>query len=357
MTDTNSLRGKIADKTRTASALAIITALMLAVSMFAATGPAAATTHDVEITVTDSSGNAVANATVEILDTTDGTVVDTATTDISGYYETNLASGDYDILVSADGYDSQTQLVTHTSGTVSTVAFALSESVTTGALEITVEDTSGAVVSNASVDVIDPSDGTVVASTAADSTGLAVFSGIETGTYGVTVTHADYQPFGPISVSVTADTTELYSVQVLGANESQFAVDTTEGTPSSLFAELANGTYDLTWYSVDDAGVRTDISTETVNVTDGTTVHEFAPANFSDTVDGATYGVEFSYDSSVSPDADVLSTGILYESSGGGSGSTSGSSLPFGLTNDEALIGGGVIALLLVLGVFAAKPE
>ena len=356
MTDTNSLRDKIADKTRTASATTLVMAFLLGVSMIAA-GPVAATSHDVEVTVNDSTGTAVANATVEILDTSDGTIVETASTDSTGYYETNLSSGDYDILVSADGYEPQNQIVSHTSGTVSTVDFALNESNTTGTIEVTAEDSSGVSIENASVDLIDPADGTVVMTATTDSNGLALFGSVTTGTYDVAVTHADYQTFGPLSVDVTADTVESYSVDLLAPNESQFSVDTAEGTSSALYAELANGTYDVTWYSVDDSGVRTDLTTETVEITNGTTVHEFAPADLADAADGDTYGAEITYESSVSPDADVLKTGVLYESSGAGSGSA-GDSLPFGLSEDQALIGGGVIVLLIVItAVIASKPE
>lgn len=357
MTDTNTLRVKIADKARTASATALIVAIMLIASLFAGVGPVSASSHDVEVTVTDSTGTAVENATVGIIDTADGTTVETASTDSSGYYETNLSDGDYDVIVSTNGYQTSDQIITHTSGTVSTVDFSLAESTGTGTLEVTVEDTSGDTIDGATADLIDPSNGTVVQSTTTDSSGVAAFNDAATGTYEVVLSHPDYTQRALLGVNVPDSATKSFAVQLTGPTEWTFAVNTADGTPSSLFAELSNGTYDLTWYTFDRSGVRTDITTETVNVTDGATVHEFTPENLSAAANHDRYGVDIAFNATESPDAEVLNTGILYEADGGGSGSSSDSGA-FGLSEDQSLIAGGVIVfLILITAVVASKPD
>lgn len=349
MTDTNTLRA-IAGKTRTVSALAVIMAAMLAISM-AAVGPVAASTHDVEINVNDADGNPVENATVDIIDTDDGSEVETGSTDADGYYETNLSDGDYDIIVDHADYDSDNEIISHTSGTVSTVDFSLTESTTTetGGLEITAEDTDGTIVENATVEVIDPDTGDVVDTKETDVDGLAAFTDLETGTYDVEITHADYQDESMTGIDVTADTTESYIVSMLEpgeqVEESQFDVDGTDGVPSSLYTELDNGTYDVTWYEIDSDDVRTDIDTETVTVDDGTTVHEFAPDGIEDASDGQTYGVEITYNTDDDADAGVVDTGINYDANDGGAGSGTG---PAPDISDRTILGG--VFVVVVVG-------
>ena len=340
MNVTNLLRGLTAGTNRS-TVTGTIMALMVVLSVLAVSpATVSATSHDVEINVQNPDGDYVDNASVEIINTSDGTVVETGSTDTNGYYETNLTSGDYDIIVDHPDYESDNQIITHTSGTLSAVNFDLVA--LTGTIESTVTDSNGTAIDNATVDVVDPSDGTLVASGTTDGSGFTSLN-VSTGTYDVIASADGYNPVQNANVDVTADTvtTTDFALSESASDgtvvDSQFDIDTTLGTPSTIYAELENGTYEVTWYEV-NYGNRTDLVTETINVTDGPTVHEFAPTNISESVDGDTYGVEISFNTSEDPDAAVLSSGIQY-SGGGGSGTST--SIPLGMI---------IVGLLLVAG-------
>jgi|AntDeeMinimDraft_6_1070357.scaffolds.fasta_scaffold01233_4 hypothetical protein len=328
MNVTNLLRGLTADTNRS-TVTGTIMALMVFLSVLAVSpATVSATSHDVEINVQDPNGDYVDNASIDIINTSDGTVVDTGSTDTNGYYETNLTSGDYDIIVDHPDFETQNQIISHTSGTLSTVNFDLVE--LSGTIESTVTDSNGTAIDNATVDVVDPADGTIVTSGTTDSTGFTSIN-VSTGTYDVVASADGYSLVMTNNVDVTADTVTTTDFALTESTsddtvvDNQFAINTTEGTPASLFVEVGNGTYDVTWYEVND-GNRTDFTTENINVTDGPIVHEFAPTNISESVDGDTYGVDIAYNATESPDATVLSSGILYDN--GGSGSGSGTDVP-----------------------------
>jgi hypothetical protein len=110
-----------------ALAFVLVAALVLStVAMFAGIG--AATHGDTSGTVTDSAdGAAIEGATVTFLNQSDGTEVANATTDVDGNYSVHLADGDYDVEVTADGYDTHAGVVTVAGAT--TADFSLSETV------------------------------------------------------------------------------------------------------------------------------------------------------------------------------------------------------------------------------------
>jgi hypothetical protein len=355
MNVTNLLRDTFAD-TNTSTVTGTIMALMMIFSVLAVIpATVSATSHDVEINVQDPNGDYVDNASVEIINTSDGTVVDTGSTDTNGYYETNLTSGDYDIIVDHPDFETQNQFVSHTSGTLSAVNFDLVD--TTGTIESTVTNDNGTAIDNATVDIVDPSDGTIVATGTTDSTGFTSLN-VSVGTYDVVAFADGYNPVMTNDVDVTADTvtTTGFSLSASSSDgtvvDNQFEINTTQGTPASLFAELENGTYEATWYEVSD-GNRTDLTTETVNVTDGPTVHEFVPTSISESADGHTYGVEITFNTSEDPDAAVLSSGILYD--GGGGSSTENTSLG-GFSQAEVMLGA-VLVFLIAGGVLLAGRE
>jgi hypothetical protein len=66
------------------------------------------TTHG---TVTDADGNAITDATVEAVNTSNGTTEHTTTTDSTGSYRLSLSPGEYYVTASADGYENSTKTV------------------------------------------------------------------------------------------------------------------------------------------------------------------------------------------------------------------------------------------------------
>lgn len=81
--------------------------------------------------VTDTDGSAITNATIEVTNTSTGSIVATKTTDSSGSYEATVDAGDYEITATATGYASETKTVTVPSGGT-TVDFSLQEAVISG---------------------------------------------------------------------------------------------------------------------------------------------------------------------------------------------------------------------------------
>lgn len=344
MTATTTLRELFAGKTSKVSGLAMV--VMLILSVFA-TGPVAASSHDFEVTVTDSSGNAIGNASVEIINASDGTVVQTGTTDSAGFYSTTLASGDYDVVVDHADYTSNTQTVTHTSGTLTSLNYSLDRA--TGTIESTVTDSNGTAIANASVDVIDPSDGSVVATATTDSAGFVSMT-VATGTYDVVANADGYDSMTNAGVSVTENT-------VTTSNFSLSEVSTT-GTlevnvkDNSTGEFLANASVDIV-----DPSTGTVVKTITTD-TNGlaSTSIEAGTYDLVITLDGYEQanlsGVDVTADSltseTVSLTASTTDTTTTTTDDSDGAGSGSG---PDGLSNRDLLIGGGVIGL--IVGAFA----
>jgi len=350
MNDSTSLRDLFSGTTGKVSSLLLAAVLVFSVLAGGFTGAATASSHDFEVNVTDSAdGTAIANASVDVINSSDGTVVASGTTDSNGQFTANVNSGTYDVVVNADGYHQATaNSIDHTSGTLSQVDLPLNRQ--TGTIESTVSDAAdGSLIENATVEVVDPNDGSVVMTATTDSNGFVSMTGVPTGTYTLTASADGYQTGTNTGVSVTSGNVTVSDFGLAASDttvSNEFAVNTSEGTPDSLYAELENGTYTVTWYEVDSNGNRTDLNTDSVTISDGPTVHEFAPSNFSEASDGATYGVEITFNSGDSPDAAVVSSGILYDGGGGGGGDSDGSS-PFDSLSTEVIGGAALIAVLV----------
>ncbi|WP_232686491.1 carboxypeptidase-like regulatory domain-containing protein [Halobacterium zhouii] len=315
-------------------------------------------TGTIESTVTDSTGVEIANATVEYINPDTGTVLTTATTDANGFVSTVVPTGTYDVRVTADGYNSATNTgVNVTQNTVTTSNFSLTESSTTsttGALEVSAIDTSGNAIANVTVTVIDASDGSTVATATTDSAGEVIFENLSEGDYAVEMSHPDYQTANLDPVSVTAGEVTSFGTTLYLPGENMRTGDLTvvgsEGTPSSLYVELAPGTYEITWSVVDSNGVLKTLTTETVTMNESG-MHEFVPADLSNASDGAMYHYKVVYDTDTSPNASVTTSGILYDSSGSG-GAGSGDSIP-----TEVIVVGLLVAAGAVLAYGASKDE
>ena len=131
-------------------------------------------------TVTDSDGNPLSGATVEVVD--DGTTVSTATTDGSGAYSVNAAPGTYDITATASNHKPDTKLRSITEGASKTVDFSLSQGTANpGTVTGTILDWNGSLLSGQEVKLVQP--GQTVATTTTDAAGL----------YALTVAPGDYQ--------------------------------------------------------------------------------------------------------------------------------------------------------------------
>ena len=122
------------------------------------------------------------------------------------YTLSNIQSGTYDILVSASGYQQQTQNgVVVTSNNSTTVNLSLTPSAT-GAINGTISTTSdGAPISGAALQAVQA--GVVKASALSGSNGSYTFTNIQSGTYDIRVSAIGYQMRTQNGVVVTANTT------------------------------------------------------------------------------------------------------------------------------------------------------
>ena len=167
----------------------------------------------------------------------------TATTDANGVATfTNLPPGTYTFTCTENGLSMQSQDVTVTAGSSSTITLLVSNS--GGNVIAVVKSTSGALLSGATVNVLSGS--TVVASGTTDQSGIALLGGITAGTYTLAVSLTNY-------VSSTTNVTV-----------------TDRGTSSSNIALTAQA-----------------MGTAQITVTDGT--HSLSGATVSTTVSGVTY--------------------------------------------------------------------
>lgn len=120
-------------KTNAAGGNAVLTVLLFCLSC---AGPAVAQIASATISgkVSDTSGAAVADATVTIKNATTGESAHAQTDSTGTYAVKNLIPGDYELTVSAPGFASKTSKITVTQSTAQTADFSL-EKTATGAAE------------------------------------------------------------------------------------------------------------------------------------------------------------------------------------------------------------------------------
>jgi len=279
-------------------------------------GVVAAANGTVEVTATDAdTGDAIANAPVEVVDTSTGDVVATGTTDSSGVYSASVAeSPEYSVILLADGYDTVTQETGNvTAGSTTSVSLSTIEA-TTGDLRVIAEDSAGTPINNASVTVIDPSDELVVVfgETGGFGDGEVVFQNVDEGDYRLEIAHADYadqvRDFRVTAGTGTDETFVLGPQNVLESTHSATDGDIV----TDVFATVNASTNTSMDVSVSADG--TDLGTQTVTVTGGETVQFDVPVEHDS---ASEYTVTAEYDSSA---VTVEDTGLLYDTSGGGGG-------------------------------------
>ena len=174
--------------------------------------------------VTDTSGTAIANATVSY---SGGST--TATTNSSGAYTLSVAAGTYNVTTSATGYQPFTQQnVSVTSGSTATTNFSLSPLV--GTISGAVTSSTGAAIPNATVSY---SGGSATATT--NSSGSYTLN-VAPGTYSVIAAAAGYQSATWQNVTVTNGTTTTLNIVLTQVGTLSGTVTTSTG------AGIANAT-------------------------------------------------------------------------------------------------------------------
>jgi hypothetical protein len=140
-------------------------------------------------TVVDANGHAINGAEANLYNST-GDLVKTETTDNNGEFNfTSLSAGNYDIVVSKDGYLNGTDSATATSGTTTDAGtFTLTEN---GRISCTVKDDSGAPVPDATVELYQ--NGVQIKTTTTNSTGSFEFTNLTYGNYTIKVSKSGYE--------------------------------------------------------------------------------------------------------------------------------------------------------------------
>ncbi|WP_436903036.1 beta strand repeat-containing protein [Halovenus halobia] len=206
-------------------------------------------TGSLEVSASDQNGGAIEGATV----TVDG---QTAQTDASGVATfSGLATGTYDVTVEAEGESASTQATVEADATT-TADVTVELPPETGSLEVSASDQDGNALDGATVTV----DGQTAQT---DASGVATFSGLETGTYDVTVeaegesatTQATVEADSTTTTDVTVELpAETGTLEVSVSDQDGSALDATvevggksESTDSGVATfDLAPGDYDVT---------------------------------------------------------------------------------------------------------------
>ena len=282
-------------------------------------GVVAAANGTVEVTATDAdTGDALANAPVDVYDKTNGDLAATGTTDSSGVYSVSVAeSSEYAVVLFAEGYDiASDDTVTVTAGSTTSVSLS-TFAATTGGVRVIAEDSAGNPINNASVDVVDPSNESVVKSGVTSTGGMSgdgeiVFRDVAFDDYRIEIAHADYaaqvRDFRVTARTGTDETFVLGSQNVLEATHSATDGDIV----TDVFADFNASTNTSVDVSVSADG--TDLGTQTVTVTGSDTVQFGVPVKHDS---ASEYTVTAEYDSSA---VTIQNTGLLYDTSGGGGG-------------------------------------
>lgn len=283
----------------------------------------------VEVGSITTSDGASVSPDVEITDSS-GTVVASAS-NISESYSTQLAEGNYTVSASADGYKTISQQVSVSYNTTTTVDFAFqatTEPTGTVALgEFTTWDNGS--VDSVDIQVINSSDGSIVASASNVSDYENYTTEVETGTYTVEVSADGYATFSQTS-SVSENSTTTYAGE-LQAEQVDYELTVVEDGS-------ALETFSVSLYEGDTIGENeTPVKTAESTSSDGNTVSLLGVS------DGSVYTVEIQYDNGTTythtftVNSSEAENGIVSETvdvAGDNSGFIGGVSNPFGGVSD-----------------------
>ncbi|MCF6137924.1 carboxypeptidase regulatory-like domain-containing protein [Pseudalkalibacillus berkeleyi] len=157
-------------------------------------------------TITDTSGNALPNVSITIVDDT-GFIVGTVLTDTNGNYEFNgLAPGNYTVTSIAEGFQSRSTgaIVQSNETTVVDQSLVSNPGTISGSITPVVNDT---------LVTLSTSDGIPIASTLADTNGDFQFNNLQPGQYILTASAPNYQT-STVGASVVSDETTSVTLEM-----------------------------------------------------------------------------------------------------------------------------------------------
>ncbi|PCR90931.1 carboxypeptidase regulatory-like domain-containing protein [Natrinema ejinorense] len=221
------------------------------------------TVGTLEGTVTDTDGERVANATVAVGD-------EQTTTAEDGSYALELESGEYELTVSAAGYEDASENVTVEANSTVTVDVSLVRSDDTdsavGTVEGTVTDEDGEPIAGATVSIDDKQ-------TTTDDDGFYEFEIQPTvGTVDGTVTNADGEPVGDVPITVgdkqTTSADDGSYVLEQGLDEYTLAVSSEGYGDTSETVTVVSGETTVLDITVDEEDVEPPVGTVAGTITD-----------------------------------------------------------------------------------------
>ncbi|QSW84759.1 carboxypeptidase regulatory-like domain-containing protein [Natrinema longum] len=221
------------------------------------------TVGTLEGTVTDTDGEPVANATVAVGD-------EQTTTADDGSYALELESGEYELTVSAEGYEDATENVTVEENSTVTVDVSLVRSDDTdsavGTVEGTVTDEDGEPIAGATVSIDDKQ-------TTTDDDGFYEFEIRPTvGTVDGTVTNAAGEPVGDVPITVgdkqTTSADDGSYVLEQGLDEYTLEVSSEGYGDTSETVTVVSGETTILDITVDEEDVEPSVGTVAGTITD-----------------------------------------------------------------------------------------
>ncbi|WP_270181050.1 MSCRAMM family protein [Alkalihalobacillus sp. CinArs1] len=186
-------------------------------------------TGDLAGVITDSNGDPIAGATIQILDSK-RSVITTVLTQSNGAYKVfDLALGIYTMLVNSPGYEQQSLSADISSGETTATSISL-PSVPGSVKGVVTDSETGALLSRTNVELrLISSSGPVIASTLTDSQGMYVLPDIEAGNYTVVASSRFYGDDAD-AVSVESGETTFADLQLSLTKASVVGRVTGEGT-------------------------------------------------------------------------------------------------------------------------------
>jgi len=161
--------------------------------------------------VTDSSDNGLSGANIEVLSLDDGSTVATTTADASGSFNLQVSPGMFEIVVTAEGYQSKSTVVQVAENETAEPDFSMEE-IPTGTVSGTVTDGDDP-LSGATIEATDTTTGAAAASKTTGSNGTFEISVEAEKTHEIIVDAEGYDPVGDL-VSVAEGETQTLNIDM-----------------------------------------------------------------------------------------------------------------------------------------------